>query len=163
PMRCLPAAFVLDWRSFPKQKEIYSADTGVDVGIAGIGAGKTKIAAAKILRWALECPRRRDGTPSHGLVLGRDYRLVRTVQLEAILELARSVCYFAPGDHEALARELAAIDAELKVTEDAARAETLRRRRAEILRPVPYETIVRRVLAGEEPRIDFTNGVVVHG
>ncbi len=58
-------------------------DAGVDVLVTGIGGGKSHVAGFKVVRWAIDHPRRRDGTATEWLVLGEDVRNVYHAQLLA--------------------------------------------------------------------------------
>lgn len=68
--------------------------------IAGVGGGKTWVAALKQLFLALRHPKRRNGEPTEWLVLGRDYPVVHDMQLEEILKHVRMLCY--PGEPQEL-------------------------------------------------------------
>lgn len=115
-----PAAADGSRRLFQPQRAMLACDDGIDIGIAGVGGGKTVVGALKLLRWALRFPRARDGKPALYFVVGRDYRLVREVQL-------------------------AEIDALLRCCS------------------IPYRALVRRTVAGDEPRIELVNGAVIMG
>jgi hypothetical protein len=78
-----------EWRLFPEQVPVLANDRGVDVIIAGVGGGKTAIAALKLLFWGLRHARRRGGGPTEGLVLGENYKQVREVLLEEVLKHCR--------------------------------------------------------------------------
>lgn len=111
---------VVRWRNLAQQAAVLAGDHGIDICVTGVGGGKSAVAALKMLRWALRHPRRADGSPTKWCVLGSDFKLVRGVQLEAILEHARRLS-------------------------------------------VPYAAIVKRVVGGQDPRIELWNGATIYG
>lgn len=69
-MRVLPTK----WRPQQHQEPVLGHDTGVDILVGGVGSGKSDVGAFKFLRWVFQHPRRKDGRPTQGLILGKDFR-----------------------------------------------------------------------------------------
>lgn len=74
------------WRPQPHQAAVLAHDAGIDLCVGGVGAGKSQVAALKVLRWVGRHPRKRDGRPARGLVLGKDFRNAGGTQFLAIRE-----------------------------------------------------------------------------
>ena len=73
------------WKPFLRQRAVLARDEGIDLVVGGIGSGKSQVAAHKILRWALEHPRRPDGRPTVWLVLAPGLGFLRQEQFELVL------------------------------------------------------------------------------
>lgn len=127
-----PRGIVLGWKPlFAAQRAMIANDAGIDIGVAGVGAGKSQSAGAKMLMWPLRHPRRKNGTPTEGVIIGKDYRMIRANQFEEVLAKARDMWTW----------------------DEQARA----------LVPFPYEAVITKVVGGDEPRIEFSNGTKLHG
>lgn len=180
-----PRQILFNWRLFPFQRQVLAADLGIDFVIAGIGGGKSWVAALKCAMWAIRHPRGPDKKPTQGLVMGQDFKLVRKVQLELILEHLRHVCYLgAPEEWELELGEDPRPGSPIFVWRDGSlrleppphvaieRTTTAGYLDAVVgpgralvrpLVPIPYEALVANVVGGQDPRIELWNGVQILG
>lgn len=74
------------WSPQPHQAAVLAHDTGIDICVGGVGAGKSQVAAQKVLAWTGRHPRKRDGRPARGLILGKDFKNAGGTQFLAIRE-----------------------------------------------------------------------------
>lgn len=170
------------FRTFDKQSEVLRSDDGIDFVIAGIGGGKSVIASRKILFQGMRHPRQRNGAPTEWLVLGRDYKLVKDIQLEYIANEARNLCYVTEpevaevsGSLEIESRDswaFAGEDSELVAAEPFPLAPVAARvgkwlggsrylvRRFKV---IPEKAIIERFVGGSDPCLELTTGVVFRG
>lgn len=177
-----PRQILSTHRCFPEQSAVLANDLGIDVVIAGVGGGKSWIAALKMLFWALRHPRQRNGRPTEWLVMGRDYALCREVQLAEILNHCRNLATWGPSceleirDAQGPASVGASVyspDGEPSTLTDptgyhrpAALVEEWlegARYRVRPLLPVDETAIVRRAVGGQRPEIELMSGSLFRG
>jgi hypothetical protein len=70
---------------------VLANDEGIDICVGGVGSGKSKVAAAKVLRWVARHPRSQSGRPAQGLILGKDFRNASGNQFADLRAMARTL------------------------------------------------------------------------
>lgn len=84
-----PACVATAWAPNPYQRRILAVDRGFVFGVGGLGSGKSEASALKLLMWAHEHPRRRDGRPTRWFAIAPEFALIRLEMFPKILDHAR--------------------------------------------------------------------------
>lgn len=73
------------------QEPALSDDRGLWICVGGVGAGKSQVAGQWVLRMVFRHPRKRDGRPARGLILGKDFKNAGGEQFRVIRERVREL------------------------------------------------------------------------
>ena len=85
----LPAEVATSWKPQEFQDKVLACVSGITFAVGGVGSGKSEACALRLLMWALEKPRRADGTPTEWFVIGPEFALIRSQQFSKILNHAK--------------------------------------------------------------------------
>ena len=84
-----PAWCSTSWKPQEFQEKVLACERGIVFAVGGIGSGKSEAGALRLLKWALQHPRRKDGTPTRWYIVGPEFSLIRKEQFSKVLNHAR--------------------------------------------------------------------------